>query len=130
MASALPESERHKLDAVFNTYDVNSDGSLSAAELRAIQASCSLPLNTMPATSPQPLWPVDQLVSSGQRKETAEVESRASAATCDRISEKQVQKPRRGSQSQTVVALEARNPKARANKRLWVGPRWKALPFQ
>jgi hypothetical protein len=83
---------------------------ITAAELRAIQASCLSPLSTIPTTSSHPLCPVDQLVSSGQKNDTADVESRASAATCDRISEKQVQKPSRGSQVQMFEALDARNP--------------------
>ena len=103
---------------------------ITAAELRAIQASWASPLSTMPITSPHPLCPADQLVSSGQKNDTAEVESNASAATCERIREKQVQKPSRGSRFQVAVALDARNPNASANRRLCVGPRWKALPFQ
>jgi hypothetical protein len=95
----------------------------AAAEPIIIHASWALPLITILKTSLQPLYPIDQLVSRGQRNETAEFESSASAATWEKIKAKQLQKPKRGSHGHLSDALHAAKPAARANSRLWVGPR-------
>jgi hypothetical protein len=54
---------------------------ITAAQLRATQASCLSPFSTIPTASSHPLLTVDQFVPRGQKKDTADVESRASTAT-------------------------------------------------
>jgi len=72
---------------------------------------------------------VDQLISKGQKKETGEDVNNKSATTWDRIIRKQLIKVIFGKWDESLQTMDTRNPVNKANRTLWVGPRWNVLPF-
>ena len=102
---------------------------ITAAERKIMPRSRNVPKKTDFIISRQPLWPRLKCNSRGHHSDTGEGVRIASATTWEKTKRKQSTGLIFGILDQHLQPLEAIKAITTANKRLWVGPRWKKLPL-